>query len=433
MSLKVAIPSVSGKQQFLARAASTVLLKCLGLFFGFVSSVLLARMLGPNGYGTYAFALAIVTLLSALAKFGLPTLIVREVARGEGTGNPIGDFWGWAKRFSSVSVLLTLLLGLALLLGNMYIHKIEPMLFCLALLTLPFFIGAEIYASLLRGFRKIIRSQLPEMLVRPMIFIIFLLLGWLFMDIEQPEHVMTLYLLSVIAALITAKLLAMRYIPHAGEGASPQQSRAWAKETVPLAMLAGVQILNSQLDLVMLGFLSTEEETGVYRVITQLTLLVVFSLQAANAVAGPYFSRLYYREEMVELQNFATFVSRSVLAVAIPLMVLLVVCGEYILDFIYGDDYRFGYLPLCVLAVGQAINCMFGSVGVLLNMTGNQDASVRGMVIALALNAALNICLVPFYGALGAAIGTAASVLVWNILLWSAVKERLGINAAAFG
>jgi len=42
--------------------------------------IVLARGLGPDGYGIYAYASAVLTVLIVAAEAGVPTLLMREVA-----------------------------------------------------------------------------------------------------------------------------------------------------------------------------------------------------------------------------------------------------------------------------------------------------------------------------------------------------------------
>ena len=44
------------------------------------SAVILARMLGSDGYGIYATAIATMMILAVLAEFGMYVLLVREVS-----------------------------------------------------------------------------------------------------------------------------------------------------------------------------------------------------------------------------------------------------------------------------------------------------------------------------------------------------------------
>jgi O-antigen/teichoic acid export membrane protein len=44
----------------------------------------------------------------------------------------------------------------------------------------------------------------------------------------------------------------------------------------------------------------------------------------------------------------------------------------------------------------------------------------------------LNLFLIPLWGITGAAVATATGLVTWNVLLWWAVRKRLGINSLAF-
>ena len=55
----------------------------INLILGFGSGVLAARLLGPEGLGEYAYALAIASVASIPVGLGLPTAVVRFlVAQG---------------------------------------------------------------------------------------------------------------------------------------------------------------------------------------------------------------------------------------------------------------------------------------------------------------------------------------------------------------
>lgn len=58
------------------QAANRILALTLG--------IVLARALGVTGYGVYAYALAIMSLLMVIAEAGVPTLLMREVAASHG-------------------------------------------------------------------------------------------------------------------------------------------------------------------------------------------------------------------------------------------------------------------------------------------------------------------------------------------------------------
>jgi O-antigen/teichoic acid export membrane protein len=81
---------------------------------------------------------------------------------------------------------------------------------------------------------------------------------------------------------------------------------------------------------------------------------------------------------------------------------------------------------------GKHKNNKVKSVGFLLNMTGHEQDTARGMTIAAVSNVVLNLLLVPLWGLTGAALASAITLTAWNVLLWLAVRRRLKINSMAF-
>ena len=47
---------------------------------GFITAMVLAKILGPSGYGTYAFVMALVGFVTIPSELGVPGLAVREIA-----------------------------------------------------------------------------------------------------------------------------------------------------------------------------------------------------------------------------------------------------------------------------------------------------------------------------------------------------------------
>jgi len=121
-----------------------------------------------------------------------------------------------------------------------------------------------------------------------------------------------------------------------------------------------------------------------------------------------------------------------VLAFNLVLTILFVALGRSFFNLVFGPEYDASYVPLLILLAGQMVNSAAGSVGFLLNMTGHERETARGMAVAATLNVVLNLLLTPLWGVQGAAIATAVSMIAWNALLWWAVHQRLGISSLAF-
>jgi O-antigen/teichoic acid export membrane protein len=74
-----------------------------------------------------------------------------------------------------------------------------------------------------------------------------------------------------------------------------------------------------------------------------------------------------------------------------------------------------------------------GPVGVVLIMTGHERDAALAIGVSAVLNLILNAILIPGWGMEGAAVATAASTVVWNILMAIALYQRSGIHSTILG
>jgi O-antigen/teichoic acid export membrane protein len=82
---------------------------------------------------------------------------------------------------------------------------------------------------------------------------------------------------------------------------------------------------------------------------------------------------------------------------------------------LFGQEFVIAKTTLLILLIGQAVNAMSGSVGLILQMTGKEKVYQNILLIALVFNIMLNLFLIPKFGIEGAAIASAFSFLFWNL------------------
>jgi len=161
-------------------------------------------------------------------------------------------------------------------------------------------------------------------------------------------------------------------------------------------------------------------------------LLVTLGLQAIDMVVQPQFARLYAQGDRYRLQQLTTHAARGIVMLALPVVVTYLLVGEQLLEFVFGEEYRRGYLPLAIVAAGQLVKTLAGPAGMLLNMTGHEKDTMRGIFLSAGTNIVLNISLIPIYGMTGAAIATFASFVVWSFGLSWITNNRMGIRTTVF-
>jgi len=420
-------------------AAGSFALKISNLSLSLVVSILLARLLGVKGYGVYAYAMALIGLLSLPASLGLPELLVREVAAYRARSD-WGRLRGLLQRANqaslSMSVLLILLAGaISWVLAERF-DSIALTTFWLSLGLLPMIVLNSLREATLRGLCHVVLGQLPDSLFRPGVFIVLSVAVYWLSGKEQfsPKLAMDLQLGATATALVIGTFLLIRRLPKAVKSAiAHYDTRVWLKSSVPFLFLGGMFLINSHTDIIMLGWFRSAAEVGVYRVATTGAGLVTFALLSVNLALGPRIVQLYQSGEIQKLQRIITLSSRGVLLFSLPLALIFIFFGEFILSWVFGAAFGAGSTPLAILCIGQLINAGMGSVGLILNMTGHEHDSAEGVAIAAAVNVVLNTVFIPMWGLNGAAGATAISMVTWNTILSVRVHQRLGMYPTVFG
>jgi len=418
-------------------AIGSLAFKSISIILNFAISVLLARSLNPEGFGIYVFTFSVMSVLGTPVLMGLPTLVVREVAK-----------YHLLARYDLIRGLLTrcnqAVLGLSLVIAvaagvvawclSGIRYETQLLTLAWALILLPLAALNQLREAALQGLRRVLQGQLPDMIIQPGLFLLFIGIAALRSTITPPQA-MALYCTTSLIAFGVGFFLLLRELPtQVRSTAASYETNIWARSVLPLSLISGLQIINGgQTAFLILGVLATKEQVGLFRVAFSYAALPLILLCAADAVLAPHISRLYNMGNISKLQRLLTRSVRIVLLMAAPLFGIIIFWGDVIIGFIYGNDYRACHYALIILCIGQLINVATGSNYTILNMAGHERSTLKGAVFAAAINVVLNAALIPFFGLNGAAAAFAASTVAVNLFLRGQVWARLGLQSAAFG
>lgn len=416
-------------------AAVTLGLRVTALLAAFGTSVLLARTLGADGYGTYVYATAWASLLAIPSMFGLDTLLTRDIASYSALGR-----WSLAKGLLRYAFSLgfgasLLAAGCAALVAFALLAPGDPRLVPLlvGMALIPLLAMTRLAEAAVRGFHHLVVGQFPEYLLKPALLIGLLLLVFLGLERRSASIAVLVNVGAAGVALLVGLWILRERIPgDVGAAHRSMEASRWLASALPLFLIGSVRVINSETDVIMLGTLTGPAAAGVYRVAGRGADLISFVLAAVNFAVAPTFASLHARGEVARLQQLVTRSAQFVLAFSLPVAVLLVVFGKQFMG-LFGGEFVSGAPVLIVLSVGQLLNAAAGSVGLALMMTGHERSAAAGLSVAAVVNVILNAVLIPLYGAIGAAIATATSTVIWNAILIVEVYRRLGIASTAFG
>jgi O-antigen/teichoic acid export membrane protein len=423
----------------LASASATgAILRVAEIGLGVASLTILARALGPMGLGIYAIAMATNSLIGIPAKAGLPSLVVREVAvahQNEAWGRMRGVLLFSTLMVLSTSIVLSAvtLAGLKLFGPAEWSSHLETQAWALALIPIMAF--GNVRGAALLALRRPILGQLPELLIRPGLYLALLIgaallePGWL-----TPARAVILQIIASVAAFVTGAALLYRAVPPEAHKAKPVTAvRAWLTSALSFSMTAGLRAAQPSLAVLMLGALGSTEAAGIFRLAQRGADLVAFGASTITRVIGPHLARLHASQAKVQLQKLATRAAQASTLAAVAVMLLYVVAGPRGLSWLFGESFEQSFIPILILSGAQTISAFFGVNTVLMNMARRERVVTASFAAGLTTQIALSFLLISRFGIEGAALSVAASFLVWNTILWWAARRYLGIRTTAAG
>ncbi|MGH2770118.1 MAG: flippase [Actinomycetota bacterium] len=391
-------------------APVALLLKVFGAVLVFGFNVLLARLVGPDGAGLYFLALSVTSVAAVTGRVGLDFAVVRFTASHatHGEWDRVAGLHRMSVRiaigFSAVGMLLVLA-GAGFASRTVFSEpSLEAPLRLMGLSILPLAVGS-LYGALLKGLRRVRDALVPESVILPVLGI--LILGVFGRRFGLGAATVG-YLVGAGALCAVSVALWRRATPQLRGREGHFDRRLLLRTSLPLAWVAGMQLVMHYADILMVGIYLDKSAAGVYGVVLRTATLVGFILIAVNQIAPPKFAALYARGDLEGLGRLARRSSLLTTLAALPIAAPLLLAPGKVLG-LFGPQFRAGAVALAILAVGQLINAATGPVGFLLIMTGH-ERSARNVMVAGALTfVSLNAALIPTFGINGAALSFAAS------------------------
>jgi O-antigen/teichoic acid export membrane protein len=392
--------------------AGSVRLGSIG--FALLLSVMLARGLGPVQFGEYAFVTTLIYVLSLPIGHALMQLVTRETALAVhiGDGARLAGLMRWGRQRVGVFTAAVVVL--------------------ISIVALPFIGAIALRAGVLAGLKRVVAAQIAELLVRPVTQLTLVSVA-LVAGMLNGSVAAIAYTLAAIAGFAMVTLLGRQTRQALPGGAAlPKTDSRWSHAWLPFVLLSAAGALNAQLGVLMLGWLASSDQVGAMQIAEQGSRLVALSLTIVNMVIGPYVVRAWQNDDLDQLQALSRRSARLALLASLPVALPLVLLAGPIVRLTFGADYvALAAVPLVILAGAQLVNVAFGSVGLLLTMSGHEHDALFGLAAGLVLNAVAAALLIPPYGATGAAAASALGLVAWNMLLAIRVYRRIRLRPGA--
>ncbi|RPI03491.1 MAG: hypothetical protein EHM72_01325 [Calditrichaeota bacterium] len=404
---------------FTVGAGSSLAAKSAGAVFLLLAQIVAARVLGAAEYGYFAYAQNLLIILSIFTILGFDVSLLRFIPEYQ-----VRQEWAELKGILSFSFRSSLLFSGAMTLLLMLFLGLFPTVFTekqtipllIMSFSIPLYSLTMIRQSALRGFKHIVLAELPESIIRPLVFILALLIFSRFYAPVDAAQAWLIYLGVVLLTFLIGTGLLVRAIPPLTLSKSETESRQWTRISLDMMWMNAMNVIFNQASLFLLGFYADVIDIAYFSAATRIAFFISFTLTAVNSIAAPMISELYHAQKHEELQNIMRLSAAFLGVVTLFTVLILSLWGKPILGF-FGNEFPQAYKLLLLLMLGHAFKSFSGPASFLLNMSGNQKAMGRVMFCFMLFHLVINFLLIPRYAATGAAIATAVTMVLWNVSL----------------
>ncbi|MCC6348634.1 MAG: oligosaccharide flippase family protein [Candidatus Eisenbacteria bacterium] len=378
----------------------------------FVTTVVLARVLGPGAFGVLAFAQALLGYALLVGDGGLATHGVRAVANA-----PAEARAAWTGLATVRLGLSTAALAIAMLAA--WALPAEPLVRTVALVTLAAALPTALLPDwTLRGLQRMGRAAVLNAV--PAAVTLVLVLACVHAPGDVPLAALARTAGSAAAAVLG--MVWMRRWPFTR--AAQQEGAAWrSAHGGTVLMRAGATILAANLavlvynsaDQLLLFALADERAVGLYGGAYRILQLPFAAFYALTAASLPALSAAM-RDDPAGARRTAARLEWLGLAAGAALAAALLWVRAPLLQALYGPGYAAAAPALGVLALAIPLDFAVSVRGLAAIAAGRERTNLVLAAIGAAANVAANLVLIPRAGIVGAAWATVGTYVVLYLL-----------------
>ena len=396
--------------------------------FPLISYPYVSRILLPEGTGKVSFATSLIAYFIMFAQLGIPTYGVRACSRVRDDRQALTRT---AQELLIINLIMTALSYTALFLALLFVPRLraERTLYLLVSLSMIFnTIGMEwLYKAL---------EQYTYITVRSIVFKIVALIAMFVLIHSREDYVIYggITILASSASGICNFVHARRFISLRPVGG--YRFRPHLKAVAVFFAMACASTVYTNLDTVMLGFMTSDETVGYYNAAVRIKSILVSIVTSLGAVLLPRASYYVERGEMDRFRQITRKALNFVFLAAVPMMIYFMVFARQGIFLLSGENYAGAVRPMQWIMPTLLFIGLSNVLGIQILVPLNRERVVLWSIIAgAAVDVVLNVALIPQYGASGAAAATSvAELVVLAVQFFVLGKEATGAFAAvSFG
>lgn len=404
---------MSIKKNYIASLVQTI----ANLLFPLITFPYIARILGPENLGRVEFANSIIYYFLAFAHLGIPLYGAREIAKNKEDINKIGKI---TSELLAI-YLLTSIIAILTLYSYTYLSpkSIDFKKF-IYLGGLSIISSSLSFSWVLQGLEKHRYISFITIIFR---FLYIILLYYFVTSRSDTLKYMSLSVIIGYLISISSFMIIKKNIPISFKGISPQKH---IKNIILASGISLSEVILFQANTLMLGTLSDTMQVGLYATSLRLIRLSEGIITSLSKVAMPRASFYFADKKSTRGNHLKAEILSATLLLALPATAGLYYFSSDLIHILAGKEYYNATTCLKVATPYIITSCLTSFYLNLVYLPTGKDICIISRNVTLTvLAAALNLYLIPAYGAIGASTSLMISSIVGVILYAMISREYL--------
>jgi len=396
-----------------------VILTMSSMIFPLITFPYAARVVGAEGIGKVTFATSVITYFSMFAQLGIPTYGIRACAKVRDDRKLLSKT---VQEILIINAITCIVSYIALAISLVAIPKFaaDKMLFLV--------IGSTILLNAL-GTEWLFKAleQYSYITIRSIIFKFIALVAMFMLVHSESDYV--IYGATTILAASASNVLNFLYLPKLVDlkPTGNYNLRQHMKMIFVFFALSVATTIYTNLDNVMLGFITNDTEVGYYTAAVKVKGILVSIVTAVSTVLLPRASYYVDKGLIKELYGIARKAMSFVMLIAIPFVAYFSIYADECILLLSGEGFAPAVLPMQVIMPTLLFIGITNILGIQIMVPlGKENQVLYSTICGAITDLVLNAIFIPMYGAVGAAIGTVVAefvVLIYQLII---MRDILG-------
>jgi len=381
---------------------------------------IIARYLGPNLFGDYAFVKNFTSFLLLLNFLGIQDIMIREIAKNKTIADKyLGNALLIRSLISSILILIIIPLIKFLNLSPLVVTAIYITVFAEI-----FAAYSILFVSIFKSFERMEYEALLGFSSNMLLLII--VIAVIYFDIGF----LWLFIAAGVANLVQL-LLGIYFCSNKFVRPMFQINFELWKYIIKEGIFLGIAFIFLQatlkIDVLIIKAFKGPEEVALFYAPHMLVLYIAIFATGFGSSVFPFLSRLANSPDLDKLKLFYKKALKFMLVLTLPISIFTTVFAHDIILIIFGEKFISAVISLQILI--WTINFLFIDMfmGTIFISMGKQKYMAIIAFCGFALNLTLDLLLVPYYGYIGASVATLLSYFVLMSISYYFLSRELGL------